>query len=133
MGAIFTLKTQILAVRRCIKRFRRMSRLEGSRVIKRTAKSVLFFNDVFIFKGLKRRSGEKAINAQIMKSGGEPNFVNKVAKMFPLIKESQIGGSLHNLPLDELCQLVINTYPQPWTQISIPKSRETTPSPSPRK
>jgi hypothetical protein len=84
-------------------------------------------------EGPKRRSGEKAINTQIMKNGGEPNFVNKVAKMFPLIKDAPIGAYLHKLPLDELCQIVINTYPQPWTQISIPKSRESTPSPSPRK
>ncbi len=85
-------------------------------------------------EGPKRKSGEKAINAQIMKSGGEPNFVNKVMKLFPQIRDSPLGGNLHGLPLDELCQIVVNTYPQPWmAQISVSKSRESTPSPSPRK
>jgi hypothetical protein len=85
-------------------------------------------------EGPKRKSGEKAINAQIMKSGGEPNFVNKVVKLFPQIRDSPLGSNLHGLPLDELCQIVVNTYPQPWmAQVVVTRSRESTPSPSPRK
>jgi hypothetical protein len=85
---------------------------------------------------VRRRSGDMAINAQITKSGGEVAFVNRVITLFPKIKEK--CSNLHGLPLDELAQLVISAYPQPWsTHIDVrdrlSSSREGTPSPSPRK
>lgn len=59
--------------------------------------------------------------------------MKKVSHLFPLIRNTTMGSKLHELPLDELCQLIIKTYPQPWlTHIPV-RSRETTPTPSPRK
>ena len=40
--------------------------------------SIATYSSTRTQEGPKRRSGEKAINSQIMKSGGEINFVNKV-------------------------------------------------------
>jgi hypothetical protein len=54
-------------------------------------------------EGLKRRSGEKAINTQIMKSGGEPNFVNKVMSVvqFCFLKTNKQTKGRKDVPSDQ--------------------------------